>query len=1610
MKKLFAAMILIIGSLAQAQDAHEPNNTFDTASPITPGQPLEATIHGGGNDIDYYTFDVEVAGPVVIETFGDAGDSRMWLYGENQAQIAYNDDGGDGLFSRIQRDTMAPGTYFIKVDEFGNNANISYNLRVNLIEGELRVGTPEFSPAPQPNRTWGLAIDIINANAGPVDGTSASLTVAGENLAPCNVPALAGNASHTCRWSNLAPLPAGYHLARVCADANFAVGELNENDNCAEFLAPPLVAGDPDAYEPNNTFEEAAEINHGDDLVLTTHNNGQDIDYFRFTLDRQANLVIQTRPVVADDSDSRIQLFDEEQQLVTQAGFGFGHPILTRNNMAAGTYYIRTEEFGNNAQMRYILSLRMVTGAIGVGEVTLDPQPLVGQAWGLTASVQNNHNANSPELVAQLRINDEAQADCAVPALEPGRNHSCSWEELAGLNIGAHTIEFCADTGNAVLENDENNNCRTLAVNLGPDLQAQGLTLNPVSPDVGDVWAATATLVNTNNDTAGASTASLRRGDDVLGTCDVPELGLGETHECSWQDLAGLPNGRSEIRVCADSAGAVEELNEENNCAVRNLALGYDMVVRDLVLDPMNPGADQIWSATATVRNRFNPETPITQAGLYLDDQLLARCEVEALAADGSTECVFEDQPAPPAGRHQVRFCADIDEEIDERSEDNNCTDVTIYNGPDLQVQNVLLNPAEPLRDRDTQFVVLVFNGTADEAAGSTVTLTEEGNALGNCPVTPLAGNAVGVCMINGLRFEGGDHTINVCADGNDEVVEIDEDNNCSEVNFTIENVDEYEPDNDRATATIINAGEAQDHNLHNNDDQDFVRFFINEASEVTIETLPVEEDDSFDTRLVLQDAEGQQLAQNDNGGVSPFSRIITELQPGTYYARVSRARGAAAERYRISLSAIRLADRPPNLSTGGFTLAPNEPEASEAFVTTFVVTNANDAGVSEASLARLTIDDETRGECAVPELESGASHNCEIAVPGGMTAGERVLRVCVDPDGLVDERDENDNCSELERMVWGGDEYEPDNDAENATELVVDEDQTHSFHRPDDSDWVLINLAVAGTLTVTAGGVGVDVDAELMSEGGEELAASTSRGDAEIVYGPVDAGVFYVRFFSRDEQRAVAYTMSLSVEELEGGVQHNYLLQNLSVSPERPEPNSEFSSRIAVVNQGNINSVPTTIQLSVDDVDDASCNVPALTPGRSHYCNSVELSPIAEEGMHTLRACVDPENAVEETDEEDNCAEMEFEVGNPIPDQNDLWLRAPRISPDLPQADDFVTLRVQVMYTGDAQVDATTLEMRADGEIFSTCNVRSLDSRFHRSATCTSPGNVLQATSNDQVISLCADAGDQVEETDEENNCISLLLRAGEGLVGLEPDVYEEDNSYATGSFIADNFDANYAQVHNLHHPDDVDYVKFTMVREDILNVGLLGLAGQLDVRVIDNEISGDAGPINLLDIALDGANGNGTTLPLGEGTYAIVIRSADGKAVPEYKLRAWTDLGPIRPDAGPAPVDAGPAGECQNDLDCGGGLICNTDDSEPYCTQECNTVADCPSGFQLTCAEIRPAVRICIRGSAPDAGPIAQPVDPGAGCSCDQLNPGSIFGLLAFMTLIGWRRRRRA
>jgi hypothetical protein len=101
-----------------APDAYEPDNGRSTAKTITNGQTQARTIHLPGN-ADWAKFRVAGDGArnVRIETRGTSGDTQMWLYDANLRQIAYNSNGGSGRFSRIQRNSLPPGQYFIKVQE-----------------------------------------------------------------------------------------------------------------------------------------------------------------------------------------------------------------------------------------------------------------------------------------------------------------------------------------------------------------------------------------------------------------------------------------------------------------------------------------------------------------------------------------------------------------------------------------------------------------------------------------------------------------------------------------------------------------------------------------------------------------------------------------------------------------------------------------------------------------------------------------------------------------------------------------------------------------------------------------------------------------------------------------------------------------------------------------------------------------------------------------------------------------------------------------------------------------------------------------------------------------------------------------------------------------------------------------------------------------------------------------------------------------------------------------------------------------------------------------------------------------------------------------------------
>ena len=106
-------------------DAYEPDDTFATAKTIANGQTQSRSLHVAGKP-DYAKLVIGGTGAVNVrlETTGTSGDTQMWLFKANGTLVAYDDNSGVGNFSRIAVPNLPPGTYYLRIREYGHNGTI----------------------------------------------------------------------------------------------------------------------------------------------------------------------------------------------------------------------------------------------------------------------------------------------------------------------------------------------------------------------------------------------------------------------------------------------------------------------------------------------------------------------------------------------------------------------------------------------------------------------------------------------------------------------------------------------------------------------------------------------------------------------------------------------------------------------------------------------------------------------------------------------------------------------------------------------------------------------------------------------------------------------------------------------------------------------------------------------------------------------------------------------------------------------------------------------------------------------------------------------------------------------------------------------------------------------------------------------------------------------------------------------------------------------------------------------------------------------------------------------------------------------------------------------
>ena len=549
------------------------------------------------------------------------------------------------------------GTYYYGAcvdtvaDESDTENNCSGSVEVTVEEPtypDLVVGTPTVSES-NPATGEDFTLSATVTNQGDADAATTTLryyrstdsTVSTSDTAvgTDSVAALLVSGSSGYSTTVTAPSTAGTYYYGACVDT--VADESDTENNCSgsvevtveEPTYPDLVVGTPTVSESNPETSEdftlsATVTNQGDADAATTT-----LRYYRST-----DSTISTSDT-AVNSDSVAAL------LVSGSS---DHSTTVTAPSTAGTYYYGAcvdtvadeSNTANNCSASVEVSVEQSQASdlhpdLVVGTPTVsNSSPVTGGSFTLSTTVVNYGNAAAP--ATTLRYRRLAPEDLAfgtgvevgtdpVVALAVSGTSEESIDLTAPPEGGTYYYDVCVD----VVENEliTANNCSstvTVEVNNAPapDLVVPTATVDNSDPDTGDSFTLSATVANSGELPAAATTLRYYRSTDSTittsdrqeGTDPVGALAVEGTSAHAKSLTAPSRAGTYYYGACVD---AVEgELDTTNNCslAVEVIARAPDLQVSDSYTVQWDylPGAEATFVArVVNVGNKAAPASTL---------------------------------------------------------------------------------------------------------------------------------------------------------------------------------------------------------------------------------------------------------------------------------------------------------------------------------------------------------------------------------------------------------------------------------------------------------------------------------------------------------------------------------------------------------------------------------------------------------------------------------------------------------------------------------------------------------------------------------------------------------------------------------------------------------------------------------------------------------------------------------------------------------------------------------------------------------------------------------------------------------------------------------------
>jgi subtilase family serine protease len=435
-----------------------------------------------------------------------------------------------------------------------------------------------------------------------------------------------------------------------------------------------------------------------------------------------------------------------------------------------------------------------------------------------------------------------------------------------------------------------------------------------------------------------------------------------------------------------------------------------------------------------------------------------------------------------------------------------------------------------------------------------------------------------------------------------------------------------------------------------------------------------------------------------------------------------------------------------PDLEVAAIDVDPEAVLTGDSVLITVTLHNSGDAS-APASHASVTIGDDDPQTFEVPELAVDSTSELQLRQ---LFSTEQTVTITAraDADNEVEESDEENNSRQRELSV-----------TEKPVPNLVIRSLATTPETPATSDSVTITVTVrnSGNATADASVLSIDV-----GDGSDPSLHDVPALDADSTHTITRTVLFetsgnYTITATADWENVVTESAETDNEKqitvtVTQAPQPNLVIKDFSITPQQPDNESSITFSVTVANSGEATATASQVSIKLGgEASPVTFDVPSLAAGEEHTVTRDSLFSVV--GDYLATAVADAGNAVEESNENDNREQITVAVVQAP--QPDLTIASVSVSPETPTVDDPVTLTIQVENSGDGNADASVLELTIGSSDPVLIDLPALDAGSSFSATF----DTLLTTPQQYTVTVTADQGDAVEESDETNNTGDLTF-----------------------------------------------------------------------------------------------------------------------------------------------------------------------------------------------------------------------------------------------------------